>query len=253
METKVELLENNDKDKSYSIYNRILVIVMVIGMFFILSNIIDNKNVLIEKQNAERLEALSELYKFKREVVIKNSDIVSEFLRKKFSNLKEYRIMFIGNNTITVMVNEPIKKSDNKVGYSSVNIYELSTVIEPNKLEIQNIYGYSKNQIYYNSIDDSREHINTNIITKTFTDIGFNVATFFAKYIAHIEPEKVSTFFNNLHNIFIDIEREAIENPILLVNIGTVQSSNENLPVIKSLSSSMMKGASEIMPFVEKI
>lgn len=63
--------------------------------------------------------------------------------------------------------------------------------------------------------------------------MGFNTARFFAKYIVHIEPEEVSTFFNNLNNILIELERDKIEKPILFVHASVVQSLDKNLNAIK--------------------
>lgn len=215
MSKELEIIDEENKNTSmYKGFWSLLLFVLVV---FFVSDIIDKKNDEIDTLKTEKLEVQSELYKYKREVVISNLIMVSDFLKNKFPDMKEYRIMDIGNNTITVLVNEPIKKSDNKVGYSSENIYQLDASIQPGKLGIKSISEYLKNRDLYNTISDTINYADTNIITKTFTEIGFNTATFLAKYIIHIEPEQVSTFFNNLNNMFIELERDKIEKPILIL------------------------------------
>ena len=82
MSKELEIIDEENKNTSmYKGFWSLLLFVLVV---FFVSDIIDKKNDEIDTLKTEKLEVQSELYKYKREVVISNLIMVSDFLKNKF-------------------------------------------------------------------------------------------------------------------------------------------------------------------------
>lgn len=211
-----EVLEENTKYKYSSIVNKIWAIIIVVAIFLIVHKLIDDKNSSIEKLKDEKMELSQKLYEYKINTLIQNKDVLTSYLTQHFKEMKEYRVVSLiqrGEYTILgVILDEPIKTTENDLGYKKSNWIDVITIVEPGKLEIKDFFP---------------------IISKEETKsepVVVNKDSWFYK-VQEFIPNQFSEFFIFMRETNVKINKmitqmniDSIEKPILLVKIDNKQS-----------------------------
>lgn len=210
-----EVLEENAKYKYSSIVNKIWAIIIVVAIFFIVHKLIDDKNSSIEKLKDEKMELSQKLYEYNKNTVIQNKDVLTTYLTQHFNGIKEYRVigLFGSNNTILrVILDEPIKTTDNKLGYKKSNWIDVITIIEPGKLEIKNSFPIILKE------ETKSEPV---IVDKNswFYKIQEFFPNQFSELLIFLSESSVK-----IDKMITDMNIDSIENPILLIKIDNKQS-----------------------------
>lgn len=97
---------------------------------------ISDRDKKIESLQDKKIELYNELYKYKKEALIQNENILTKYLKENFHDLKEYRVVYLNNDSLTVIINEPIKTTKNEIGYSKENWYEVNIELTPNSFKV---------------------------------------------------------------------------------------------------------------------
>lgn len=211
-----EILEKNAKYKYSFIVNKIWVMIITIAIIFIVHKLIDDKNSSIEKLKDEKMELSQKLYEYKKNTLIQNKDVLTSYLTQHFKEMKEYRVVSLiisGEHTILrVIFNEPIKTTENNLGYKKSNWIDVITIVEPEKLEIKNFFPI----ILKEETKSEPKVVDKNSwlykLQEFFPNQFSELLIFFSE--SSVKIDKMIT----------DMNIDSIENPILLVKIDKKQS-----------------------------
>lgn len=240
----IELYEQNEKSKYFSLATKIWVMILTITILFIVYKSINDRDIYIEKLEDKNIQLSQKIYEYKKNTVIQNKDILTNYLTKYFKEMREYRVISLinggGEHTIVrVIIDEPIKTTENNLGYEKSNWIDLITIIEPTKLEIKDFFP-----IIINKEIKSEPVVNKNAwfykIQEFFSNQFSELLIFFSE--SSIKINKIIT----------DMNIDSIENPILFVNIDDKQSVQnlenpflENLNLKKSECADLQKNTNE--------
>lgn len=233
-----ELLEKYEKLNYNSKVNKIWIWIIFIAAIFLVYKIVENANIAVEKLNDEKMELSQKLYEYKKNTVIQNKDVLTSYLTQHFKEMKEYRVISLiqSNNTIVrVILDEPIKTTENNLGYKKSNWIDVITIVEPGKLEIKDFFPI----ILKEETKSEPKVVDKNSwlykIQEFFPNQFSELLIFFSE--SSVKIDKMIT----------DMNIDSIENPILLVKIGKSMSFDGINTPVKSISdNSMSKGAYDL-------
>lgn len=148
----IEPYEQNEKSKYFSLATKIWVMILTITILFMVYKSINDRDIYIEKLEDKNIQLSQKIYEYKKNTVIQNKDILTNYLTKYFKEMREYRVISLinggGEHTIVrVIIDEPIKTTENNLGYEKSNWIDLITIIEPTKLEIKDFSSIKINKI----------------------------------------------------------------------------------------------------------
>lgn len=153
-----------------------------------------------------------ELFKYKKEVLIQNENVLTKYLKDNFHDLKEYRVIYLNNDHLTVIINEPIKTTKNEIGYSKENWYEVRIELAPNSFKVIEHSKIFKN--YENENIEKKEPIHTHsFIENGIIDAAYKIFTFICSFFFDVEEGK--KILNGINQMVINVKIESIEEPIL--------------------------------------
>lgn len=211
-----ELYEQNEKSKYFSLANKLWVMIFLIAIIFIVHEIIDKKNISIEKLEDEKMQLSQKLYEYKKNTVIQNKDVLTTYLTQHFKEMREYRVVSLiqsGEHTILrVIIDEPIKTTENNLGYKKSNWIDVITILEPGKLEIKDFFPI---------ISKEETKSEPKVVDKNswFYKVQEYIPNQFTEFMIFISESSIK-----IDKMITDMNIDSIENPILLVNIDNKQS-----------------------------
>lgn len=130
---------------------------------------ISDKDRKIESLQDKKIELYSELYEYKKEALIQNENILTKYLTDNFHNIREYRVIYLKNDYLTVVIDEPIKTTKNKIGYSKENWYEVNIELTPNSFKViehSKIFKSYENENLEKNIQNDTSSLFDNVIVE---------------------------------------------------------------------------------------
>lgn len=195
----MEATLEQEKRENRSFFGWIVSIFIIMVLF----GLISSKNSKIEQYENLTRDLHFELYEYKINIVKENKELLTKYISTNFKELKEYRVVslekFKDGNKLTVIINEPIKTLENKLGYKKDNYYNVFVKIDPISFEVLE-------HIKFSTQKKPKEKEN---------ELVDNVYFFILKYFSKsLEP--LIKFQEDLSGIFFSRERDSIENPITI-------------------------------------
>lgn len=198
LESEKENGHKETKSNDLKSFLGIMLFIVVVLSYLMISER-DSKIKILQENNFKQEV---ELYKYKEEVLIQNENVLTKYLKDNFHDLKEYRVIYLNNDHLTVIINEPIKNTKNEIGYSKENWYEVNIELSPNSFKVIEHSKIFKN--YENENIGKKEPLHA---------YSFKIFTFILPFFFDVEEGK--KILSGIHQMVINAKIKSIEEPIL--------------------------------------